>query len=502
MLRDLLTSRGAPRLLAVGEPTHGEPAFARLRNEIFQELVALGFRAIAVESDRVAALAVDDYIAGGPPIESGHSAADRELAEWMRDYNATAAEPLAFHGFDAPLEMMHAASPVPHLQQALAFLGDPDILADDPRWSDPAAQLDAAHSIGRTQTAADLRIRADDGLVRLHAAAPRRPGETRAWHRARLHCRTALALLRYHAVAADPAPAAVRTSRMLGVRDALMAENLLDIAALGPTLVFGHNRHLQRHPSRWTLAGMDLEWSSAGSIVSTLLGEHYAVVIGSLGESPALGLTEPAAATFEGRLTAASAAPTVVTDRKVLGDEPRVRADVTPEQGYFPLDAETVAHCDAILHLPQSAPSQVDALAERILRLPGVTQLIAGPGTGAPELSWGDRFFFAGEDRMRPFATIVVQNVPGFDERSGLDRPGVFRLNVELGRERFTTLFGYGPEQFPTHEPAIDFTAAGQWFPHPVYAAQGWGSMLNPDPDAVEPLLDHARARSAARRKR
>ncbi|WP_407653478.1 DUF6194 family protein [Actinoplanes oblitus] len=145
---------------------------------------------------------------------------------------------------------------------------------------------------------------------------------------------------------------------------------------------------------------------------------------------------------------------------------------------------------------------RLDTLVEHILRLPGVTQLIAGPGTGAPELSWGDRFFFAGEDRMRPFATIVVQDVPGFDERSDLDRPGVFRLNVELGRERFKALFGYGPEQFTEHESAIDFTASGRWFPHPVYAVQGWGSMIDPDPAVVQPLLEHARARSAARLRR
>src|SRR5690349_6304640 len=92
--------------------------------------------------------------------------------------------------------------------------------------------------------------------------------------------------------------------------------------------------------------------------------------------------------------------------------------------------SETLTGCvnDTIEAMPIE---DVDALAERILRLPGVTELIAGPGTGAPELSWGDRFYFVGDDRMRPFATIVVRNVPGFDERSDLDRPGRFRLNVE-----------------------------------------------------------------------
>ncbi|GAA4590648.1 hypothetical protein BJY16_000011 [Actinoplanes octamycinicus] len=144
----------------------------------------------------------------------------------------------------------------------------------------------------------------------------------------------------------------------------------------------------------------------------------------------------------------------------------------------------------------------LDALTDRIAGLPDVTAVIAGPGTGAPEAAWGDRFFFVGDERMRPFATIVVRDVPGFDERSGLHRPGVFRLNVELGRARFRTLFGYGPEQFAAHQSTIDFTVAGQWFPHPVYAVQGWGSMINPDPADVLPLIERARDRSAARRRR
>jgi hypothetical protein len=46
-----------------------------------------------------------------------------------------------------------------------------------------------------------------------------------------------------------------------------------------------------------------------------------------------------------------------------------------------------------------------------------------------------NRFFFVGPDRMRPFATIVLRDMAGFDEDSNLDRQGVFRLNIDLGRE-------------------------------------------------------------------
>ena len=138
---------------------------------------------------------------------------------------------------------------------------------------------------------------------------------------------------------------------------------------------------------------------------------------------------------------------------------------------------------------------ELDELAGRICRLPDVSQLIAGPGTGAPELSWGDRFFFAGEDRMRPFATIVVRDVPGFDERSDLDRPGAFRLNVELGRAEFGALFGFGPEEFAARRDGIDFATPDRWFPHPVYAVQSWASVVNPVTVEVDRLIAHARSR-------
>ncbi|WP_436527423.1 DUF6194 family protein [Actinoplanes sp. HUAS TT8] len=141
----------------------------------------------------------------------------------------------------------------------------------------------------------------------------------------------------------------------------------------------------------------------------------------------------------------------------------------------------------------------LEDLSASIRRLPDVFELIAGPGTGAPELSWGDRFYFVGDERMRPFATIVVRNVPGFDERSGLDRPGVFRLNVELGRATFKDLFGYGPEEFTAHESGIDFATPDRWFPHPVYAVQGWGSIVVPGPGTADDLIARAHARSLTR---
>lgn len=122
-----------------------------------------------------------------------------------------------------------------------------------------------------------------------------------------------------------------------------------------------------------------------------------------------------------------------------------------------------------------------------------------------PSYTWGDRFFFAGEDRMRPFATIVGHDVPGFDTRSRLSEPGRYRLNIEVGRAEFHNLFGYRPEEFPAHGDELDFTQTDQLMPHPAYAVQGWASVVNPGPataDEVERLLEQARARAADREHR
>src|SRR4051812_20126814 len=91
-----------PRLLALGEPTHGEAALLDLRNELFRQLVEQeGYRTIAIESDCLTGLVVDDHVTSGTGtldevMERGFShgwgafAGNRELVRWMRDHNVRA----------------------------------------------------------------------------------------------------------------------------------------------------------------------------------------------------------------------------------------------------------------------------------------------------------------------------------------------------------------------------------------------------------------------------
>lgn len=61
---ELLPAR--PRLLAIGEPTHGAQALLDLHNELFRQLVEQeGHRTIALETDCVTGLVVDEYVTSG-----------------------------------------------------------------------------------------------------------------------------------------------------------------------------------------------------------------------------------------------------------------------------------------------------------------------------------------------------------------------------------------------------------------------------------------------------
>lgn len=151
-----------------------------------------------------------------------------------------------------------------------------------------------------------------------------------------------------------------------------------------------------------------------------------------------------------------------------------------------------------------------DELIEYGRTLPGVVVDTVGEGSGAPEIAWGDSFFYFDpeddpQNRLHPFATIVTKDYTGFDEASDLDRPGVFRLNIAVGRAAFLDLLGYAPPQHAEHAGEFDYTQLDELLPHPVYAAQGWVSILNPGEWTLETakgLIADARDLAAKRHDR
>lgn len=149
-----------------------------------------------------------------------------------------------------------------------------------------------------------------------------------------------------------------------------------------------------------------------------------------------------------------------------------------------------------------------DDLIEFVTSLPGVVAVTANATNRAPEGSWGDLFFFydpEGDlpaDRRFPFATIVTRDYHGFDTASNLSRPGVFRLNIAVGRTKFQDLVGYSPAAHADHQGNFDYTAFDQLLPHPAYASQAWVCILNPS-EATSPqvrsLLTEAHTRAVNR---
>jgi erythromycin esterase-like protein len=364
-----------PRLLALGEPTHGEDDLLRLRNDLFRQLVEQeGYRTIAVESDCLAGLVVDDHVTSGTGLlddvmERGFShgwgalAGNRELVRWMRAYNdgRDPADAVRFAGFDGPLEITGAASPRQCLTALHAFLAarvDAGLLpctaetldrlvgADD-RWTDPAAMMDPSASVGRTPEAKELRLLADDLVALLDARAPELIGASSPddRDRARLYGRTATGLLRYHHWLADTSPN--RMAGLLGVRDSMMAANLLALAERGPTLANGHNAHFQREKSGMRMGGLPVAWWSAGAIAGGRLGEGYAFLATALGTIRHQGVDTPPPDTVEGLLYALPEDRYIVDARALAGVTTVPR--VSPWYGYAPLDPAHLAGHDGIV---------------------------------------------------------------------------------------------------------------------------------------------------------
>ena len=122
------------------------------------------------------------------------------------------------------------------------------------------------------------------------------------------------------------------------------------------------------------------------------------------------------------------------------------------------------------------------------------------PGT-VPVSSWGERGLFYNPEGLlkRGVYVLTVKERDGENDRaSGLDREGVYRLNLGLRRETFEGLFGSLPKRPPkggTVAMDYDFTALDRLLPHPVYAWMGWICVLNPAPETLKcigPLLREA----------
>ncbi len=93
------------------------------------------------------------------------------------------------------------------------------------------------------------------------------------------------------------------------------------------------------------------------------------------------------------------------------------------------------------------------------------------------------------------FTTIKESDGPN-DRASNLDRPGLYRISIGIGKSDYEKLFGPKPKR-PAKGKVVnidfDFTLKGILMPHPVYAWMGWVAFNNPkteDLGTIEKLLD------------
>ncbi len=372
-------------LLGLGEALHGGEEGLILRNRLFERLAtAHGYSAIAIESSFPRGCLVDGYVAGRGPASYaavqdagfshgfGRLDANRELVEWMREYNADPAHriKLRIYGFDTPTEFGSSDSPRRLLQFVLDYLSSVDsaagaayrerieaLLGDDADWEDPATVFDPTKSVGQSPAATALRVETEDLIAELHARRP----ELRAlsgndrYREAMQYAAAARQLLAYHAaLARNPGD---RVSRLLGMRDAAMADNLAYMVARerdrgGRVFAFAHNSHLQRGKMEWRF-GTDLyEWHPAGAHLDAIFGPRYAVVGSAVGVSDENGIGRPEPGTLEALLTAGPGPVRLIPTHRgerLSGSATATlptRRGSTKNPGYFPLTPRSLTDFD------------------------------------------------------------------------------------------------------------------------------------------------------------
>jgi erythromycin esterase len=372
-------------LLGLGEPMHGAGEFLVFRNRLFERLVeAHGFTAIAIESSFPRGRLVNEYVSGasgGPSsyddIEDsgfshgfGSAAENRELVEWMRSYNADSGHgvKLRFYGFDSPTEMMWSDSPRRLIEFVLDYLASVDggneerrrriagLLGEDAPWENQEAAFDPAKSIGLSPDASAMRLEVEELASELSVRRPELIAATSEdrYQEAVQYAAIARQLLTYHANVARPADN--RIAVLLGIRDAMMADNLAYVLererGRGRVLAFAHNAHLQRGSMQWQLGPSLQVWWPAGAHLTTMLGPSYTVIGTGVGTSQMYENAAPESGTLESQLTAAPGPARFIPTHQgeafaasELAALP-TRAASTKNPGYFPLTAKSLTDFD------------------------------------------------------------------------------------------------------------------------------------------------------------
>jgi erythromycin esterase len=376
-------------LLGFGEALHGGEDILLLRNRIFQRLVEKhGYSAIAIESSFPRAHMVNDYLCNRGPASYeeiqdngfshgfGRLTANRDLIEWMKQYNVDHSHhvKVRFYGIDSPTEMTGTDSPRQMLFFMLDYLASIEgnnvarrkridsLCGPDADWENPAALMNPANSVGLSEAARSLRIETEDLITELSIRGPEliEKTDTYRFFEVMQYARVARQLLNYHAAMAKNSKQ--RVSELLGIRDAMIADNLAYVASCergrGKVFVFAHNRHLQRGKVEWQLGPYLNRWWPAGAHLSEMFGERYVVIGSGLGTSYENGINQPEPGTLEALLTGLPKPALFIPTHKGRGLPALEIASLPMRSGsmknttYAPLTSENFTDLDwfAILH--------------------------------------------------------------------------------------------------------------------------------------------------------
>jgi erythromycin esterase len=223
---------------------------------------------------------------------------------------------------------------------------------------------DPTQATGRSPAATALRVETEELISELRVRRPEYVAESAEPQYAEaLHVASvARQLLNFHAAMARNSDYAER----LGIRDALMADNLAYVASRergrGKVLAFAHNSHLKRGIARWQIGSDIHTWWPAGSHLEAMFGPRCAVIGSAVGVSDANCIGQPEAGTLEALLAAVPGPARFIPTHKGQELSPSAltalpaRSASLKNPTYFALTAESVTDFDWLVVLKIRLP--------------------------------------------------------------------------------------------------------------------------------------------------
>jgi erythromycin esterase len=371
-------------ILGLGEALHGGEEILQFRNRLFQRLVEQhGYSAIAIESSFPRSRMANDFVKG--KISASYDAiqedsfshgfgrynGNRELLEWMRQYNENSPNKVHFYGFDAPTDMS-ADSPRHLLNFVLDYFSSLDsgeaekyrlaiesLIGEDALWENPEIAMNPSLGRGLSTEASALRIDTENLISALQERSPEfiAAKGLEAFKEVMHYAMQARQLLGYHAALATPS--SVRQGHLLSIRAAMMLYNLNYIASRerprGKVLVFAHNTHLQVSKVEWQFGAEQVHWWPVGAHLQALYASRYAAIASAVGSSPQNGIADAEANTLEALLSTSEASVSFVPTYRGQCIPDEALNALSPRSGsltnrtYSPLSAKAIKDFDCLL---------------------------------------------------------------------------------------------------------------------------------------------------------